>query len=636
MPEPSTDGGDTSLAHPTSGPLVNVAAQSAAGMQLYYCATYTAMDATPECEVGFYRYGCGCSSMSGPKDETTNYINQQQLKNLYTSTGGCTDTAGCDVAHDADAQALGGEDGHIRADDGTSNFQTLWADKADEWTRFTSVQAYAGFEESTADAESHPWNYGKAVQQYLNDCNRSPSVDGDGISTILMVWVLFALAVVELLLLLKIGVFSLVFKPKTRATSSARIPVRVSVAVLLSWILVLFTFSDIYGQASKLRDTTDAWGCSADPSSGACKATHELLGMSCAPPYTEDSPDCVAKMCHDKYVLPTGIFSGDPIKVQQFSFCWGMWTLSEIDEALYAGNFVAMLVSIVSSVSFMLKLRGQAAKLLTLVGDKYDPIQGWQNLTSEEMLMISPSTRGDGKTAHYRFAGTPYYVGVYVASVGFGYMLWLGTASMCAWVLIMSVSLVNGASSWESTAASFAVVLLPLITQIVVQRFAFFQAINKKRGLDHPRIWAGLDFVVSVTSIVTGPLLIVPRLLFSAVSLAWHLLRLDLDVLLDEKLELVDYASSANQGLWTALRLQYEFDKRQQHDADHGTFEMVTDGGFEMKENPAATEEVAEEEDDAQDGSDDDGAGGEEENDATASGSGSDADESEEPGGLYG
>jgi len=224
---------------------------------------------------------------------------------------------------------------------------------------------------------------------------------------------------------------------------------------------------------------------------------------------------------------------------------------------------------------------------------------------------------------------------VYVASVGVGYMLWLGTASLCAWALLMSVGVLKGAaSSWESTAASFAVVLLPLLTQVVVQKFTFFQATNKHRGLDHPRIWAGLDFVVSVAAVVTGPLLIAPRLLFSAISLAWHLLRLDLDVLLDERLEVVDYASSANQGLRTAMRLQFEFDKRQQYDAEHGTFELTGDSGFEMKENPAADEGASEgaampeNDSDDQDGSESGENGSGDDN-------GSDAGE-EQPENLYG
>lgn len=493
------------------------------------------------------------------------------------------------------------------------------------------MQTYSGLDHGSFNPED-PAVFGKAVQHYLDGCNQSPAVDSNGISTILMVWVLFALTVVEMLFLLKIGVSSILCTPTTRATSSARIPVRVSVAVLLSWILVLLTFSDVYGRASKLRDTTDAWGCAAD-ATGQCTATHSFLGMTCAPPYNAtDTPDCVAKMCNDKYVLPTGVHFGDPIKVQQFSFCWGMWTLSEVDEALYAGNFVAMFVSIISSLSFMVKLRGQARKILTLVGDKYDPIDGWENLTSEEKLMISPSARGDGKTAYYSFTGTPHYVGVYVASVGFGYVLWLATASLCAWVVLMSMTIVNNSSSWESTAASFAAVLLPLLTQIVVQRFAFFQATSKRRGLDHPRIWAALDFVVSITAVVTGPILIAPRLLFSAVSLAWHLLRLDLDVLLDEKLEIVDYASSATQGLWTALRLQYEFDKRQQHEFDQGKFEISD--GFEMKENPAVEVAQSSEGDDSagdveQQDSDDGGDGG-------SAGAGSDEEEDQNPDSLYG
>jgi hypothetical protein len=40
------------------------------------------------------------------------------------------------------------------------------------------------------------------------------------------------------------------------------------------------------------------------------------------------------------------------------------------------------------------------------------------------------------------------------------------------------------------------------------------------------------------------------------------------------------------------MRLQFEFDKRQQNDAEHGTFELAGDNGFEMKENPAANEDA--------------------------------------------
>ena len=322
-----------------------------------------------------FRYECGCSSMSGPKDLTRGYINNQQLKNIYTAAGGCTLSDGCPVANDAEARNLGGTNDHIRADSdssadpGDQSFQSLWSEKSSDWTRFTSVQAYEWFKDSVADTEEDPWNYGTAVQEYLNDCNQSPAVDGEGISTILMVWALFALSVVELLLLLKIGVFSLFCKAPKKADTSVRVPIRVTVAVLVSWVIVLLTFSDIYGQASKLRDTTDAWGCAADLS-GTCQAKHTVLSMTCAPPYLPDT-DCVSQMCQGKYVLPTGIFTGDPIKVQQFSFCWGMWTVSEIDEALYSGNFVALLISIISSVSFMLKLRGQAEQLRQLVDDKY-------------------------------------------------------------------------------------------------------------------------------------------------------------------------------------------------------------------------------------------------------------------------
>eukprot|EP01043_Picozoa_sp_COSAG02_P067350 COSAG02_NODE_10796_length_1856_cov_1.819010_2_plen_210_part_01 len=201
---------------------------------MYYCATYTTMSPRPECDAGV-PYDCGCSSMVGPKDPTTGYINDQQLKNIYTAAGGCTTLAGgCAVQNDAEARALGGTNGHIKADGADKSFQSLWNERADEWTRFTSVQAYEGFEDAVSATENNPWNYGKAVQQYLNDCNQSPGVDGEGISTILMVWALFALAVMEFLLLLKIGVVSMVCNPPQKANTAVRIPIRVTVAALLS------------------------------------------------------------------------------------------------------------------------------------------------------------------------------------------------------------------------------------------------------------------------------------------------------------------------------------------------------------------------------------------------------------------
>lgn len=388
---------------------------------------------------------------------------------------------------------------------------------------------------------------------------------------------------------------------------------------------VLSTFGDVYSQASKLRDSTDKWG----------SAPRAVLGMSCDAT-AGNTADCVQQMCDGKFVLPAGAFAGQSLVVQQFSFCWGMWTMSEIDEALYAGNFVAMFVTLASSVIFMLSFRGKAAKLLTLVEDKYDAENGWSDsLTKEERLMISPSARGDGSTAPYRFGGAPYYIGVYFASVATGYAIWLGVATICSWLLIMLTSTATSTTSLSTLAASFAVILLPLITQVVVEKLAFIQTISKKRGLTHPRVWAALDMVISTTAIITGPFLILPRLLFSGVSLAWALLRLDLDVLLDERLELVDYASSASQGLWTALRLQYEFDKRQAHFMDHGG-----DEAFEMgnQDNQVAMEDMSKPVEEAPEEyvPEASASASASEEEASGSGSGSGSDDESGGGGLYG
>jgi len=314
---------------------------------------------------------------------------------------------------------------------------------------------------------------------------------------------------------------------------------------MISWVFVLFTFGDVYSQTSRLRDATDKWG----------KLSQSPVGLHCdATKFTDDQPDCVTQMCAGKFVLSAGAFSGQEQVMQQFAFCWGMWLLSEADEALYVGNFVAMAVSIISTFIFMLKFRAQSAEFFRLVEDKYDAETGWpDSLSADERLMIAPSESALASACSYKFAGAPYYIGVYVASVGSGYVLWIGAASLFYWMLAMCWNLASDATgSGASLAGGVVVVLLPLVTQVAVERLAFFQATSKKRGLDHPRIWAALDAVISMTALVTGPLLILPRLMFSAVSLAWHLLRLDLDVLLDERLEIVDYASSASAGLWCA------------------------------------------------------------------------------------
>ena len=81
------------------------------------------------------------------------------------------------------------------------------------------------------------------------------------------------------------------------------------------------------------------------------------------------------------------------------------------------------------------------------------------------------------------------------------------------------------------------------------------------------------------------------------------------------------------------MRLQFEFDKRQQYDAEHGTFELSGDKDFEMKENPAANEQVTEAETEAET----EEAETEAETEAAGSddGSGSDAGE-EQPASLWG
>ena len=93
---------------------------------------------------------------------------------------------------------------------------------------------------------------------------------------------------------------------------------------------------------------------------------------------------------------------------------------------------------------------------------------------------------------------------------------------------------------------------------------------SQARGIESPRGFANVDTFFTVNSVLTAPLFILPRTLGAVFCCIQRLLAIDLEVLLDYRLDLCDYARSANAGVWASLRLQYEFDKRKAYPRHSG------------------------------------------------------------------
>eukprot|EP01048_Picozoa_sp_COSAG05_P021342 COSAG05_NODE_3898_length_1782_cov_37.293523_2_plen_277_part_00 len=187
----------------------------------------------------------------------------------------------------------------------------------------TTIQRYVGMSTDSVSASNlcvpgQACSVAAAIQQYLDDCNRSGGVDGDAYSTILMVWLLFLFTILEMFLLIKVGASAFVFKPQPQHGESAVVmPMRVIVALLLSWVYIVFTATDVYAQAIRLQEATDRWNT----------GPHSVAGLYCS----SGTTNCLAEMCPDgSFELPARILSADDGGVHilnQVAFCWGMWTV---------------------------------------------------------------------------------------------------------------------------------------------------------------------------------------------------------------------------------------------------------------------------------------------------------------------
>jgi hypothetical protein len=462
----------------------------------------------------------------------------------------------------------------------------------DDWHNLlfdaSKVQRYAGLADDDAAYSSlcisGNCRIDSAIQRYLDECNGSSGVDGDAYSTILMVWLLFTLSVLELLLLLKAVIVEVLCKKNfeqdiRRKRSAIWVPTRVVVALLISWTFVICTACDTYSRALRLRKSTDHWN----------EQAHDVaFGL----PACAAGTDCLTQTCPSSaYVLSAKILSADDGGnriLSQFAFCWGMYLLSIVDEALLFANTVAVAVCLLASVRFLWNFRRRAARLATLVQDRYEPMKGWAiGLDKEELALLGPS---DG-TEYSRGAAAGYYIGVYVFTMAFGYYLWLAVSVLGFWVVASVLSTARPTDLSHSLPA-MCVLGVPLIVHAVV-KYLTFQLHSRERGMKYPRIGLALDGTLSITSMLSAPFLVLPRTVVTIGTLCVRLLSVDDDVLPGLVLGcgklLPDFSQAASCGVWTMLRQQYEFEKRRAWDIDHGhmdTFALKEDVASEMQMEP--------------------------------------------------
>ena len=142
---------------------------------------------------------------------------------------------------------------------------------------------------------------------------------------------------------------------------------------------------------------------------------------------------------------------------------------------------------------------------------------------------------GEFTLAHYALVfSDSYYLGIFFATVAVGYTMWLLIA-VAGYVTVraairsgIGTPYIDRLYPYASDTARAAISTAPanvgafmsgagafvllVGTHIVVVQLAFKQVVSTRKGLRHPRIWAALDFVVSTTSVIIGPLMVAPRL----------------------------------------------------------------------------------------------------------------------------
>ena len=129
--------------------------------------------------------------------------------------------------------------------------------------------------------------------------------------------------------------------------------------------------------------------------------------------------------------------------------------------------------------------------------------------------------------------------------------------------------------------------LSPIVFESVIKMSIWGKIVDHTHGVRHPRLYAAVDLVLSITSIVTGPLKTLFRLAGASICLFVYMFRSDCTLMLDERMIFLDPHFKSSTGLLMALRVKFEFSKIRRCDS---RATQAVDDGVQPEDSDGATD----------------------------------------------
>ena len=112
-----------------------------------------------------------------------------------------------------------------------------------------------------------------------------------------------------------------------------------------------------------------------------------------------------------------------------------------------------------------------------------------------------------------------------------------------------------------SIATTMLAFATPIIFEALLRRALWGQTriVETQNGIRHPRLFATVDLVLTLTSVITGPIKTLARVIGAQGCIFANLFRSDRCLMVEPSLVPLDQHYRSTQALLTSLRVRYEF-----------------------------------------------------------------------------
>jgi hypothetical protein len=221
------------------------------------------------------------------------------------------------------------------------------------------------------------------------------------------------------------------------------------------------------------------------------------------------------------------------------------------------GGVLSLVSAALSTFLFLRRFRAQGIRLRELVDEHFDPESGWPcdratiPLASDRELLGGTETTDTLPYDH--MTKLPMFVGLHVGNFVVAFLVYV-----IALVLVLYIMFCKALPSIVTTMLAFAT---PVISEALLRRrlWGRTRIVETQNGIRHPRLFATVDLVLTLTSVITGPIKTLARVIGAQVCIFANLFRSDRCLMVEPSLVLLDQHYRSTQALLTSLRVRYEF-----------------------------------------------------------------------------